>query len=186
MNFLSAVVGVGLIAASITAYPTPVGAHGPPAVAETLDTLPLLAEILPDAVQVSPHVPNMGAHWAKPGTPQEGPFYCVIQGRVVCVEYMFEASQLAEGTQWQGLLPGLKTPPVSPHRCRAFAPGHSPPRSATLPGAPLFRRPAPPGRLRLPGGQVLAKASRSFLLSCLSRSCRRERPDGGRQGSVSF
>lgn len=114
MNFASALMGAGFLAASITlAHAVPARAHGPSPVAETLDTLPLLAEIVPDAVQISPHVPNMGAHWARPGTPPEGPFYCVIEGRVVCVEYMFEAAELEAGTQWQGLLPGIVTPGVS-------------------------------------------------------------------------
>ena len=114
MNFISAVTAAGLIAASVTfAHPGPAHAHDALAVADALESLPLLSDVAPEAVQISPHVPNMGAHWANPGAGAEGPFYCVIEGRVVCVEYMFPAAELAQGRNWRGLVPGIATPPIS-------------------------------------------------------------------------
>lgn len=86
-----------------------------PAAAEdaALQRLPLLQETAPLAVQVSPRVPGMGEHWAEPDRLPGGPIYCVIEGRIVCVEYMFEAEALAEGTNWLALAPGIETPPIS-------------------------------------------------------------------------
>ena len=84
-----------------------------PAAADGLSHLPLLSDIAPDAVAISPHVPQMGAHWANPATLPLGPIYCVIDGRVVCVEYMFLASQLSSGADWTGIATGLDTPPIT-------------------------------------------------------------------------
>lgn len=63
----------------------PASAHEAPA---SLEGLPLLADVAPDAVQISPHVPNMGAHWARTDDLPTGPIYCEIEGHVVCVEYI--------------------------------------------------------------------------------------------------
>ena len=79
----------------------------------SLEGLPLLAEVAADAIQISPHVPNMGAHWAREGDLPVGPIYCVIEGTVVCVEYMFTAEALTAGTDWTRLAPGIETPPIS-------------------------------------------------------------------------
>ncbi len=84
-----------------------------PAKADGLSHLPLLSEVAPQAVAVSPHVPRMGVHWAQPANMPTGPIYCVIEGRVVCVEYMFRASDLAAGANWQGLGAGIRTPPIT-------------------------------------------------------------------------
>lgn len=84
----------------------------PGAAADALDGLPAIATVAPDAVQISPHVPHMGEHWAVPANLPSGPIYCVIDGRVVCVEYMFDAADLAEGANWTGLVPGIDTPPI--------------------------------------------------------------------------
>ena len=78
-----------------------------------LDSLPMLKDLAPEAKQISPHVPQMGEHWANPENLPVGPIYCVIEGRVVCVEYMFDAADLEGGTSWTGLLPGIETPPIS-------------------------------------------------------------------------
>ena len=83
------------------------------AAADGLSHLPLLSEIAPEAVAISPHVPHMGAHWAEPANLPLGPIYCEIEGRVVCVEYMFPASQLSAGTDWTGIVTGLQTPPIT-------------------------------------------------------------------------
>ncbi|WP_139257484.1 hypothetical protein [Natronohydrobacter thiooxidans] len=84
-----------------------------PAAADGLSHLPLLTDIAPNAVAISPHVPHMGAHWAEPANLPLGPIYCEIEGHVVCVEYMFLASQLSSGADWTSLLPGMQTPPIT-------------------------------------------------------------------------
>lgn len=90
----------------------PVLAHEPVA-GTSLETLPLLADVAPAAVAISPHVPQMGVHYAHPADLPVGPIWCVIEGRVVCVEYMFTAAAMAEGQSWTGLLPGAEMPPIS-------------------------------------------------------------------------
>lgn len=85
----------------------------PPAAADGLSNLPLLSDIAPEAVAISPHVPQMGAHWAEPANLPLGPIYCVIDDRVVCVEYMFLASEFAAGTDWTGIPTGMPTPPIT-------------------------------------------------------------------------
>lgn len=94
------------LAAACLALAAPVAADG-------LSHLPLLSDIAPDAVAISPHVPHMGAHWAEPANLPLGPIYCVIDDRVVCVEYMFLASQLSSGSDWTGIDTGMQTPPVT-------------------------------------------------------------------------
>jgi hypothetical protein len=84
-----------------------------PAVADGLSHLPRVSDIAPDAVAISPHVPHMGEHWANPANLPLGPVYCVIDGHVVCVEYMFLASDLTAGANWTGIGTGMETPPVT-------------------------------------------------------------------------
>lgn len=84
-----------------------------PAAADGLSHLPRLTDFAPDAVAISPHVPHMGEHWANPADLPLGPIYCVIDGHVVCVEYMFLSDDLAAGTDWTGIGTGLETPPVT-------------------------------------------------------------------------
>ena len=81
--------------------------------AKDLSHLPLLADVAPNAVAISPHVPQMGVHYADPATLPLGPIYCVIEERVVCVEYMFPASALAAGESWRAMPVGFETPPIS-------------------------------------------------------------------------
>ncbi|MCC5985125.1 MAG: hypothetical protein JJU42_12235 [Rhodobacteraceae bacterium] len=78
-----------------------------------LDHLPMITDIAPEAVAISPHVPHMGVHYAHPADLPTGPIWCVIEGRVVCVEYMFMAGALAEGQDWTGLVTGMDTPPIT-------------------------------------------------------------------------
>ena len=73
----------------------------------------MLSELSPGAVAISEHVPAMGAHYAVPSDLPTGPIWCVIEGHVVCVEYMFTAAALAEGRDWKGLPPGVETPPIT-------------------------------------------------------------------------
>jgi hypothetical protein len=84
-----------------------------PAAADGLSHLPFLSDIAPDAVAISPHVPQMGAHWAEPANLPLGPIYCVIDDRVVCVEYMFLARDLQSGADWADLTTGMQSPPIT-------------------------------------------------------------------------
>ncbi len=101
------IAGTGLM---IGLAASPVLAHQAPT---SLEGLPLLEDVAADAVQISPHVPNMGAHWARESDLPVGPIYCVIEGHVVCVEYMFTMEAFEAGTDWLALLPGIETPPIS-------------------------------------------------------------------------
>ena len=80
------------------------------AVADGISHLPLLSDISTDAAAISPHIPQMGEHWAEPANLPLGPIYCVIEGHVVCVEYMFLASQLNDGISWMDMATGMETP----------------------------------------------------------------------------
>lgn len=103
----SIIAGAGLAFALVA---LPASAHEAPT---SLEGLPLLADVAPDAVQISPHVPNMGAHWARTDDLPTGPIYCEIEGHVVCVEYMFTMEDFEAGTDWTSLMPGIETPPIS-------------------------------------------------------------------------
>lgn len=81
--------------------------------ATELDHLPLISDVAPEAVAISPHVPQMGVHYAHPADLPTGPIWCVIDDRVVCVEYMFMAGALGAGQDWEGLLTGMETPPIT-------------------------------------------------------------------------
>jgi hypothetical protein len=102
-------------AALLLTFATPLSPFqaGSVAASGALDHLPALAEVAPDAVNISPHVPNMGEHWANPADLPIGPIYCVIDGRVVCVEYMVDLEALNAGRDFVGLATGIVTPPVS-------------------------------------------------------------------------
>ena len=89
-----------------------VPAHATGPVAD-MQALPMITDIAPGAVAISPHVPQMGEHYAMPADLPIGPIWCVIEGRVVCVEYMFPAAALAAGESWTGLLPGGAFPPIT-------------------------------------------------------------------------
>lgn len=80
---------------------------------DDISSLPLVGDIAPAAIQISPHVPHMGEHWAVPANLPGGPIYCVIDGRVVCIEYMFDQADLAEGVDWTRLDTGIETPPIT-------------------------------------------------------------------------
>jgi hypothetical protein len=87
---------------------------GSTAHADGLSHLPLLSDVAPDAVAISPHVPNMGVHWANPADlPNGGPIYCEIEGRVVCLEYIFPADAINGGNDFTGLPAGIETPPIT-------------------------------------------------------------------------
>ncbi len=74
------------------------------------------ADILPKGtIKVSGVVPGMGEHWANPKDLPVGPIYCVIEGKIVCAEYMISQGDLQAGASFEGLkapLRGGKLPPV--------------------------------------------------------------------------
>lgn len=96
-----------------------------------LHKLPAIADAAPEAVQISPHVPHMGQHWAVKDDLPVGPIYCVIEGRIVCVEYMFDAEDLVRGTDWTALPPRIETPPIT-HIDVEFKPEGIDPRPVPL------------------------------------------------------
>ncbi|MCC6001401.1 MAG: hypothetical protein JJU19_11145 [Pararhodobacter sp.] len=100
------------LAMGLSGIAPPALGHSIGAVAD-MDTLPMLADVAPEAIAISPHVPQMGIHYALPADLPTGPIWCVIEGRVVCVEYMFPAAALADGESWTGLLPGGVFPPIT-------------------------------------------------------------------------
>lgn len=99
--------------------------------ADTLSGLPLLEAVAPGAIQISPHVPHMGEHWATAENLPAGPIYCVIDGRVSCVEFMFDLADLESGTDWLQLFPGIETPPIT-HVDIEFKPEGIPPHPVPL------------------------------------------------------
>ena len=98
---------------------------------DRLAGLLLLSDVAPDAIQITPHVPHMGEHWALPQNLPGGPIYCAIDGRVVCIEYMFDASDLADGVNFEGLMPDIETPPIA-HIDMQFLPDGVPPHPVPL------------------------------------------------------
>ena len=95
--------------------------------AGTLDNLPS-ARNLPDGViQVSPVVPGMGEHWADPKNLPLGPIYCVIEGKLTCMEYMISQSDFQAGKSWTELRPwfdGAAQPGVDHMEFNFEARGH--------------------------------------------------------------
>lgn len=83
------------------------------AAADGISHLPLLSDISTEAEAIGPHVPQMGEHWADAADLPLGPIYCVIEGHVVCVEYMFLASELDDGVNWMDMATGMETPPIT-------------------------------------------------------------------------
>ncbi len=96
-------------------FTAPIGLFhaGSAAASGPLDHLPVLSDVAPQAVNISPHVPHMGEHWANPADLPVGPIYCVIDGRVVCVEYMVDLEALNAGTDFVGLATGIETPSIT-------------------------------------------------------------------------
>ncbi|MCM3787417.1 hypothetical protein M3221_03175 [Domibacillus indicus] len=82
---------------------------------------------LPDGVvQVTPVVPGMGEHWAKPQDLPAGPIYGVYEGRLVFIEQMLSQEEFASGKTWTNIagMRGLPSPSVE-HSDIEFQPtGH--------------------------------------------------------------
>ena len=95
-----------LLAAGIVA-----GLAGIPlAASDELDRLPRVTDLPEGVIQVSPAIPGMGEHWADPKTLPLGPIYCVIEGRVTCMEYMISQQDFADGKSFENLRPWFKGP----------------------------------------------------------------------------
>ncbi|HEU0220875.1 MAG TPA: hypothetical protein VFR34_01505, partial [Paracoccaceae bacterium] len=61
------------------------------------DSLPGMDMLPEGAVQISPVVPAMGEHWAKPAELPLGPIYRVYEGKIVRLEFMVSREDLAAG-----------------------------------------------------------------------------------------
>jgi uncharacterized protein YjiS (DUF1127 family) len=64
--------------------------------------------------RVSPPVPGMGEHWARPEDLPLGPIYCVMDDKVIGVEFMVAQEALLMGRSFKRLRLGMKgkLPPV--------------------------------------------------------------------------
>jgi hypothetical protein len=83
--------------------------------AGTLAGLPSARSLPEGVIQVSPMVPGMGEHWANPKDLPFGPIYCVIEGKVTCMEYMISQADFEAGKSWTELRPwfkGTEQPPI--------------------------------------------------------------------------
>lgn len=81
--------------------------------------------VLPEGtVKISDVVPGMGEHWANPKDLPLGPIYCVVEGKVVCIEFMVAQTDLAAGKSWPDLR-GVAEMPAVDHLNLGFLPeGH--------------------------------------------------------------
>jgi hypothetical protein len=76
--------------------------------------------------RVSPPVPGMGEHWAKPQDLPLGPIYCVMDGKVICAEFMVAQEDLLMGRSFERLRLGMKgrLPPVDHLELNYMPHGH--------------------------------------------------------------
>jgi uncharacterized protein YjiS (DUF1127 family) len=90
------------------------------------DDLPTVKDLPAGTIQVSPPIPGMGEHWAKPEDLPLGPIYCVMDGRVICAEFMVAREDLLAGRSFEGLRLGMKDtlPPVDHLELNAMPHGH--------------------------------------------------------------
>jgi hypothetical protein len=113
---LAAVVAVASMLVGLAA-----AASDPPA-----RDLPTVADLPPGTVKVSPPIPGMGEHWANPEDLPLGPIYCVMDGKVICAEFMVLHEAFVRGKLFERLGLGMdgKLPPVN-HLEMTFMPrGH--------------------------------------------------------------
>lgn len=97
------------------------------AASDELDRLPRVTDLPEGVIQVSPAIPGMGEHWADPKTLPLGPIYCVIEGRVTCMEFMISQQDFADGKSFEKLRPWFDGPnqPAVDHMEFNFEPhGH--------------------------------------------------------------
>lgn len=92
--------------------------------ADELAKLPSTNILPKGTVKVSGVVPRMGEHWANPKDLPLGPIYCVLKGKVICIEYMISQADLQAGKSWPELT-GLTNLPSINHVSMGFEPnGH--------------------------------------------------------------
>jgi hypothetical protein len=70
-----------------------------------LDALPSTASLPEGVIQISPFVPGMGEHWANPKDLPFGPIYCVMDGKITCMEYMISQADFQAGKSFELLRP---------------------------------------------------------------------------------
>jgi hypothetical protein len=101
--------------------------------ADPAPRLPTVADLPPGTVKVSPPVRGMGEHWANPKDLPLGPIYCVMDGKVICAEFMVLQEAFIRGKSFERLRLGMegKLPPVDhpeitfmPHGHEGFAVPH--------------------------------------------------------------
>jgi uncharacterized protein YjiS (DUF1127 family) len=79
--------------------------HG--AIGSEMRALPSVADLPPGTVKVSPPVPGMGEHWANPKDLPLGPIYCVMDGKVICAEFMIQHEAFIKGQSFERLRLGM-------------------------------------------------------------------------------
>lgn len=94
--------------------PAPAGTKvaPPDTVKAVLAKLPSLDTLPKDVVQVSPVVPRMGTHHAKPSELPLGPIYCGFEGKIVCLEFMISQADFNQGKSWTDLKGMDGLPPI--------------------------------------------------------------------------
>jgi hypothetical protein len=99
------VAGLALIAGAAVAGLLVTGRSGSaPASAAGQNTPPTITWTPPPGVvQISPCVPFMGEHWARPEDLPLGPIYTVYRGRLISIEYMIAQADFAIGKDWLDL-----------------------------------------------------------------------------------
>ena len=87
--------------------------------------LPAVPKLPTGVIQVSPVVPGMGAHYARPQDLPLGPIYCVYKGKIVCLEFMISQKNFEAGKSWPDLHADMKGLPPVDHVNIGFQPhGH--------------------------------------------------------------
>ncbi len=94
MHYRSSVAAAALVIASLTGVS-----------ADEFAKLPSVSILPKGTVKVSGVVPGMGEHWANPKDLPLGPIYCVMNGRVTCMEYMISQADFQAGKSWTELTP---------------------------------------------------------------------------------
>lgn len=93
-----------------------------------LAQLPRASDLPSGMVRISPHVPGMGEHWANPRDLPLGPVYCVMEGRVTCMEFMIAQRDLHDGKSFEALRPwfagSAPQPPVDHVEFNFMPQGH--------------------------------------------------------------
>jgi uncharacterized protein YjiS (DUF1127 family) len=90
------------------------------------DDLPTIKDLPAGTIQVSPPIPGMGEHWARPEDLPLGPIYCVMDGRVICAEFMVAREDLLAGKSFEFLRLGIENwlPPVDHLELNSMPHGH--------------------------------------------------------------